>query len=72
MAAVLAHEIKTPLTSIKMNADIIAEELKLNESEKEYLTIIQTEINRMNNLVKDVLQFSGKWNWIILCLIYSI
>ncbi|MBK7381028.1 MAG: HAMP domain-containing protein [Ignavibacteriales bacterium] len=58
MAAVLAHEIKTPLTSIKMNADIIAEELKLNESEKEYLTIIQTEINRMNNLVKDVLQFS--------------
>jgi len=58
MAAVLAHEIKTPLTSIKMNADIISEELKLNEAEKENLAIIQTEINRLNNLVKDVLQFS--------------
>ncbi|OGU53256.1 MAG: hypothetical protein A2006_07620, partial [Ignavibacteria bacterium GWC2_35_8] len=58
MAAVLAHEIKTPLTSIKMNADIIAEELQLNEAEKENLAIIQTEINRLNNLVKDVLQFS--------------
>ncbi len=58
MAAVLAHEIKTPLTSIKMNADIIAEELQLNSEEKENLAIIQTEIIRMNNLVKDVLQFS--------------
>lgn len=58
MAAVLAHEIKTPLTSIKMNADIFAEELQLNEAEKENLAIIQTEINRLNNLVKDVLQFS--------------
>ena len=58
MAAVLAHEIKTPLTSIKMNADIIAEDLQLNAEEKENLAIIQTEINRLNNLVKDVLQFS--------------
>ncbi|MBZ0198504.1 MAG: HAMP domain-containing protein, partial [Ignavibacteriaceae bacterium] len=58
MAAVLAHEIKTPLTSIKMNADILAEELQLNEDEKENLAIIQTEINRLNDLVKDVLQFS--------------
>lgn len=58
MAAVLAHEIKTPLTSIKMNTDIIAEELQLNSEERESIAIIQTEINRLNNLVKDVLQFS--------------
>lgn len=58
MAAVLAHEIKTPLTSIKMNTDIIAEVLELEPEEKENLAIIQTEINRLNNLVKDVLQFS--------------
>ncbi|HOJ07254.1 MAG: HAMP domain-containing protein [Ignavibacteriota bacterium] len=58
MAAVLAHEIKTPLTSIKMNTDIIAAELKLNKDEKENIAIIQTEINQLNNLVKDVLQFS--------------
>jgi two-component system sensor histidine kinase HydH len=58
MAAVLAHEIKTPLTSIKMNADIISEALQLKEDEKENFASIQTEINRLNNLVKDVLQFS--------------
>ncbi|MHB1687409.1 MAG: sensor histidine kinase [Ignavibacteriaceae bacterium] len=65
MAAVLAHEIKTPLTSIKMNADIIAETLDLNDEDnlsrsigKENFEIMKTEINRLNNLVKDVLQFS--------------
>ena len=58
MAAVLAHEIKAPLTSIKMNADIISETMQLNEDEKGNFYIIQTEINRLNNLVKDVLQFS--------------
>ena len=58
MAAVLAHEIKTPLTSIKMNADIIAETLDLSEEDKEHFEIMKTEINRLNNLVKDVLQFS--------------
>jgi PAS domain S-box-containing protein len=65
MAAVLAHEIKTPLTSIKMNADIIAETLDLNEEDntygsvvKENFEIMTTEINRLNNLVKDVLKFS--------------
>ncbi len=58
MAAVLAHEIKTPLTSIKMNADIIAETLELSEEDKENFEIMKTEINRLNNLVKDVLQFS--------------
>ncbi len=58
MAAVLAHEIKTPLTSIKLNADIIAETLDLSEDDRENFEIMKTEINRLNNLVKDVLQFS--------------
>ena len=58
MAAVLAHEIKTPLTSIKMNADILNESLELNSEDKTAFLIIQKEINRLNNLVKDVLNFS--------------
>jgi len=58
MAAVLAHEIKTPLTSIKMNADILNESLELNSEDKAAFSIIQKEINRLNNLVKDVLNFS--------------
>jgi two-component system sensor histidine kinase AtoS len=58
MAAVLAHEIKTPLTSIKMNADILNEALELNSEDKSAFLIIQKEIDRLNNLVKDVLNFS--------------
>jgi len=60
MAAILAHEIKTPLTSIKMNSDILYETLNLNNEDKSSFKIIKKEIERLNNLVKDVLQFSRK------------
>lgn len=58
MSAVLAHEIKTPLTSIKMNADILSKSPDLSEDEKESFFIINKEITRLTNLVKEVLQFS--------------
>lgn len=62
MAAVLTHEIKTPLTSIKMNTDMLAESLKLDDDDKNSMNIIKKEINRLNNLVKEVLQFSRQIN----------
>lgn len=58
MSAVLAHEIKTPLTSIKMNADILSESLRLEKEDEDSFQIIQKEIHRLNGLVKEVLQFS--------------
>ncbi|GBD91034.1 sensor protein kinase WalK [bacterium BMS3Abin04] len=58
MGAILAHEVKTPLTSIKMNADILSKTLVLNEDDKQSFAIINKEINRLNNLVKEILQFS--------------
>ncbi|NOX66137.1 MAG: HAMP domain-containing protein [Chlorobi bacterium] len=58
MGAILAHEVKTPLTSIKMNADILSNSLVLNEDDKQSFAIINKEINRLNNLVKEILQFS--------------
>lgn len=58
MSAVLAHEIKTPLTSIKMNADILSEGLELTDEDRESFQIIQKEIKRLDNLVKDVLSIS--------------
>lgn len=58
MSAVLAHEIKTPLTSIKMNADILSSSLVLNDEDKQSFTIINKEINRLNNLVKEILEYS--------------
>lgn len=58
MGAILAHEVKTPLTSIKMNADILSNSLVLNKDDKQSFAIINKEINRLNNLVKEILQFS--------------
>jgi signal transduction histidine kinase len=58
MSAVLAHEIKTPLTSIKMNVDILNQTLSLSPEDKEAFHIIGKEINRLTELVKEVLQVS--------------
>ncbi len=58
MAAVLAHEIKTPLTSIKMNADILSGVLRLDEDERQSFGIIDREVKRLNNLAKEVLLYS--------------
>ncbi|MDF1612844.1 sensor histidine kinase [Stygiobacter electus] len=58
MSAILAHEIKTPLTSIKMNIDMLGKSLHLNSLDKESFDIIKKETERLTNLVKDVLQFS--------------
>ena len=58
MSAILAHEIKTPLTSIKLNTDMMSESLKMSNEDQSSFNIISKEINRMNNLVKEVLQFS--------------
>ncbi|MAT59381.1 MAG: hypothetical protein CMF23_15520 [Ignavibacteriae bacterium] len=62
MAAILTHEIKTPLTSIKMNSDMLAESLVLNEDDASSMNIIKKEINRLNNLVKEVLLFAKQMN----------
>ncbi len=58
MSAVLAHEIKTPLTSIKMNVDILNQTLSLQPEDQEAFIIIGKEINRLTELVKEVLQLS--------------
>ncbi|MBK7868693.1 MAG: hypothetical protein IPJ75_17795 [Ignavibacteriales bacterium] len=58
MSTVLAHEIKTPLTSIKLNVEMLLESLVLSQEDNSSIRIIQKEINRMNGLVNDVLQLS--------------
>jgi PAS domain S-box-containing protein len=58
MAAILTHEIKTPLTSIKLNAEMLSDTLILNDDDKSSFDIILKEIGRLNNLVKEVLQFA--------------
>jgi len=60
MAAMLTHEIKTPLTSIRMNVDLLTTSSCLTENNKKSLNIIKKETKRLTNLVKDVLQFSNQ------------
>ncbi|MBI2417632.1 MAG: HAMP domain-containing protein [Ignavibacteriales bacterium] len=58
MAAILAHEIKTPLTSIKLNIDMLAEDTAIYTGNAESLEIIQREIYRIIELTKEILQFA--------------
>lgn len=58
MSAVLAHEIRNPLNSIKINTDILSEVQALSDNNKRRIEIIQKEVNRLDALVKEVLMFS--------------
>lgn len=55
----VSHELKTPLTSIRMFAELISVQANLDDNKKtEYLNIIQGECGRLNRLVDNVLDFS--------------
>lgn len=58
MSAYLSHEIKTPLTAIKMNVDMISRDPNLPLSRVRSMQIIKNEISRLERLSKDVLYFS--------------
>lgn len=55
----VSHDLKTPLTSIKIFSEIILEnEKSLSEKSKNHLEIIEGETNRLNRLINNVLDFS--------------
>jgi len=56
----ITHELKTPLTSIKMFSDFLTKNVNLqNDPEaQKYLGIIKTESNRLAQLVDNVLDFA--------------
>lgn len=56
----ITHELKTPLTSIKMFSDFLSKNVNLkNDPEaQKYLGIIKTESNRLAQLVDNVLDFA--------------
>lgn len=55
----VSHELKTPLTSIRMFSELLTEGRAGEESkQKEYLQIISTEAARLNRLISNVLDFS--------------
>lgn len=58
IAANIAHEIRNPLTSIKMRLYTLEEELSNKSSAKDDLAVIQEEISRMGKTVQNFLDFS--------------
>lgn len=54
----VSHELKTPLTSIRMYAELLAEgRVKEKEKVGRYLSVIVTESQRLTRLVNNVLDF---------------
>ena len=72
MSAILAHEIRNPLNSIKINADILIDTVNFTENQKKRIKLIQKEVDRLNNLVKDVLMFSRQDNLMQVDFIFTI
>jgi two-component system NtrC family sensor kinase len=58
MAAGVAHEINNPLTSILINAHLLAEETVKEKHLKENIDLIIDETGRCSTIVKDLLHFS--------------
>jgi signal transduction histidine kinase len=55
----VSHELKTPLTSIRMYAELLGERrVRDEEKQRRYLGIIITESQRLTRLINNVLDFS--------------
>jgi two-component system C4-dicarboxylate transport sensor histidine kinase DctB len=58
MAVGLTHEIRNPLSAVRMNVQIIREECCFEEHLRENFDILEEEILRLNRLLGDVLGFA--------------
>ncbi|MFH1653877.1 MAG: PAS domain-containing sensor histidine kinase [Pseudomonadota bacterium] len=58
--SMISHEMRSPLSSIKAGVSIILEELDgpLNRSQKETLNIAEKNINRLSNLINNILDLT--------------
>ena len=58
LAAGVAHEIRNPLTSIKMRLFSLDREFEEESSQKEDIQVIREEVDRLEDIVKNFLQFA--------------
>jgi len=58
LAAGVAHEIRNPLTAIKFRLFSLKKSLPMGLADNEDATVIADEINRLERIVKDFLQFA--------------
>jgi len=58
ISTTIAHEIRNPLTSVKLNIQKLLQEGKLDELEKEHLSISQEGVGQIEKFVKELLSFA--------------
>jgi two-component system sensor histidine kinase HydH len=57
-AAAIAHDIRTPLTSISMNVQILRRKLELPDDDREHLDIALEELARLDRSVAEILEYA--------------
>jgi signal transduction histidine kinase len=57
-AAAIAHDIRTPLTSISLNVQILRRKLELSPDDREHLDIAIEELARLDKSVAEILDFA--------------
>ncbi len=60
LAASIAHELNNPLATIALRAELLAEQLPKDDTKQYAISIISSEIDRMAELVGNLLQFSRR------------
>jgi signal transduction histidine kinase len=58
LSATIAHEIRNPLTSVKLNIQKLADNDRLDEIEREHLAIAQEGIEQIEKFIKELLGFT--------------
>jgi signal transduction histidine kinase len=58
LSAGLAHEIKNPLASMKGSLNILASDFPRGHSKREFIEILEKELNRLNGVLSEFLQFA--------------
>jgi len=58
ISASIAHEIRNPLTSVKLNIQKLTQNERLDEEEKEHLSISQEGIGQIEKFIKELLNFT--------------
>ncbi|WP_321392666.1 ATP-binding protein [uncultured Desulfuromusa sp.] len=58
LSASLAHEIRNPLASIRLSSDNLRDSATNNPNETEYLDILSTEVERLNQVVEHYLSLA--------------
>ena len=56
--ASIVHEMRNPLSAVKMNVRILQRQGKLGESESEHLNIAAEQTLRLENMLKEILEYS--------------